>query len=142
MAKDGFDIVTDVMNLINVPSILALLEGGQIDPSVKTTSSSVKGIVVSSLGITNAAEQVGNGNINCYAPPIISTIDDKSVLLPDQSALSTLAKAISPLVDGYRGSNFECWITTMPTVMQDTEGGYFANLQFEYRSSQYNLKNI
>lgn len=46
-----------------------------------------------------------------YAPSIISTGNDKFVLLPDQSVLGTLAKVIKPLVDGYRSSNLECWIT-------------------------------
>ncbi len=42
-----------------------------------------------------------------YEPAFISTVDDKSVSLPIESVLSTLAKVIRPLVDGYRDSNLE-----------------------------------
>lgn len=55
-----------------------------------------------------------------YEPAIISTVDDKSVLLPTQSVLSSLAKVIKPLVDGYRDSNLEDWINIISTVMQNT----------------------
>ena len=65
MGKDNFDIVTDIRALVNVPSILTLLNGGKVDPSVKTTGADVRGIVINSLGITNTAEQIGSGNINC-----------------------------------------------------------------------------
>ena len=96
MAKDGFDAITDVRGLINIPSVLALLgTGGKVDPSIKTTGSDVKGIVVNLLGITNDQDQIAIGNVNCYAPAIISTINGKQVLLPNQAALSTLAKAIT-----------------------------------------------
>lgn len=142
MAKDGFDIVTDVRALINVPSILALLNGGKVDPSIKTTGPEVRGIVVNALGITNSAEQKGAGNVNCYAPAIISTINGKSVGLPDQQVLSTLAKAIKPLIDGVRMPHFECWVDDMPFILRDNDGSYFANISFSYQASQNNFKNI
>jgi hypothetical protein len=133
--KDGFDLVTDVRSLVNIPSVLALLgSGGKVEPSVKTTSSDKKGIVVNSLGITNETDQVGLGNINCYAPAIISTINGKSVSLPDQQALSTLVKAITPLIDDQFKTSFRVWIEEMATIMQDTDGSYFANIQFRYQS--------
>lgn len=142
MTKDGFDIVTDVRALVNVPNVLTLLSGGKVDPSIKTTGSDKKGIVVNSIGITNAKEQKGFGNVNCYAPAIISTINGKQVQLPDQATLSTLVKAIKPLIDGVRMPHFECWVTENATIMQDTDGSYFANIQFEYRATQDNFKNI
>lgn len=143
MYKDGFDVVTDVRSLINIPSILALLgTGGKVDPSIKTTGSDKKGIVVNSIGITNTKEQKGLGNINCYSPAIISKINGKNVSLPDQQALSTLVKVVKPLVDGVRMSHFECWVSEQATIVQDTDGSYFANLPFEYRASQNGFKNI
>lgn len=135
MAKDGFDLVTDVRGLINTGPILALLgTGGKVDPSIKTTSSNVKGIVVNAIGITNDQDQIGFGNVNCYAPAIISNINGKSVSLPDQAALSTLVKAIKPLIDDIYTPTFRVWIEEMGTIMQDTDGSYFANIGFRYQS--------
>lgn len=135
--KDGFDIVTDVRNLINVPEITNLLGyGGKVDPSIKSTGPNSKGVVVNALGITNAQDQIGFGNINCYAPAVISTIDGKSVSLPDQSALSSLAKAIVQLVDDVYRPTFRCWVEDMPVIMQDTDGSYYANIRFRYQSIQ------
>lgn len=144
MPKDGFDIVTDIRSLINIPEVIALLGvGGKVDPSVKTTSSSVKGIVVNSLGITNTADQIGFGNVNCYAPSLPPlTINGKSVSLPDQQSLSTLVKAITPLIDGQYKATFRCWVVENGTIMQDTDGSYFANIRFRYQSIQDNYKNI
>lgn len=140
--KDGFDIVTDVRALLNIPSIIALLGGGKVEPSVKSTEPTVKGIVINSLGITNEADQVGFGNINCYCPAIISTINGKTVSLPDQAALSNLAKAITPLVDEQYKPTFRCWIEEGANIMQDTDGSYFANVKFRYQSIQSNYTNI
>jgi len=142
MAKDTFDIVTDVIGLINTPEVLALLSGGRIDPSVKTTGPEVRGIVVNALGITNSSEQKGAGNVNCYVPAIISTINGKSVSLPNQQVLSTLAKVIKPLIDGQRMPHFESWVDEMPILLKDTDGSYFVNIAFSYQASQNNFKNI
>lgn len=140
--KDGFDIVTDVRGLVNTPAIIALLQGGKVDPSVKTTASNVKGIVVNSIGITNTADQIGYGNVNCYCPSLVSTINGKAVQLPDQSALSTLAKAVKPLIDEIYKPTFRVWIEDLPVIIQDTDGSYFANMKFRYQSIQNNYTNI
>ena len=142
MAKDGFDVVTDIRGLINVQSVLLLLQGGKVDPSIKTTGASKRGIVVNVLGITNAQDQIGFGNINCYAPAIISTIDGKSISLPDQATLSTLAKAIEPLIDDVYTSSFRVWIKEEGIPTQDTDGSYFASIQFGYQSIQDNFKRV
>lgn len=136
MAKDGFDLVTDIIGLVKTGPVLTLLQGGKVDASVKTTASSVKGIVVNAIGITNVADQIGFGNVNCYAPATISTIGGKPVSLPDQLALSTLVKAIKPLIDDIYKPTFRVWIEEMGTIMQDTDGSYFANIAFRYQSIQ------
>ncbi|RZJ84899.1 MAG: hypothetical protein EOO20_20665 [Chryseobacterium sp.] len=140
--KDGFDVVTDVRALINIPNVLALIPGGKVEPSVKSTSSTVKGIVVNSISISNTTDQIGFGNVNCYAPAISSTANGKTVLLPDQQALSTLAKAITPLIDGVYSASFRVWVEDMAVILQDTDGSYFANIRFRYQSIQDNFKNI
>lgn len=143
MAKDGFDAITDVRGLINIPSVLALLgTGGKVDPSIKTTGSDVKGIVVNLLGITNDQDQIAIGNVNCYAPAIISTINGKQVSLPNQAALSTLAKAITPLIDEQYKAKFRVWVEENATIVQDTDGSYFASIKFRYQSLQDNYTNI
>ena len=143
MAKDGFDAITDVRGLINIPSVLALLgTGGKVDPSIKTTGSDVKGIVVNLLGITNEQDQIAIGNVNCYVPAIISTINGKQVSLPNQAALSTLAKAITPLIDEQYKAKFRVWVEENATIVQDNDGSYFASIKFRYQSLQDNYTNI
>lgn len=141
--KDGFDIVKDIKALINIPSIIALLDGGKVDMSVKSTAPTFKGVVINALGINNEADQVGFGNINCYAPALQIPIgDNKYSQLPDQQALSNLAKAITPLVDEQYKPTFRCWIEEAANIMQDTDGSYFANVKFRYQSIQSNYTNI
>lgn len=137
MAKDGFDLVNDVIGLVKIPSILALLGTGcRVDASFKTTGSDKKGIVVSSIGITNVADQIGIGNVNCYVPAISLTVNNKATLLPDHPALTTLAKAIAPLIDEQYHPTFRCWVLENATIMQDNDGSYFANIRFRYQSIQ------
>lgn len=141
--KDVFDMVTDVRKLINVPAIIAVLgAGAKVEPSVKSTEPSVKGIVVNGLSISNTADQIGFGNVNCYAPAIVSTENGKSVSLPDQATLSNLAKAVKPLIDGVFSSTFRVWVESLPTILQDTDGSYFANMTYRYQSIQNNFNNI
>lgn len=142
MAKDGFDVVTDVRALVNVPEILSLLEGGLVEPSIKSTDASVKGIVVNTTGITNTQDQIGYGSVNCYAPPIETTVKGKVQQLPDQAALSTMVKAVKPLIDGIYAENFRIWIEEMGHVYQNTDGSYFASVRYRYQSIQENYKNI
>lgn len=141
--KDGFDVVTDVRGLLNIQTILGLLgTGGKVEPSVKSTASTVKGIVINSLSISNTADQIGFGNVNCYAPAISSTTNGKTVLLPDQASLSTLAKAVTPLIDGVYSTHFRVWVEELAVIVPDTDGSYFANIRFRYQSIQENFKNI
>jgi len=140
--KDVFDMVTDVRSLINIQSIKDLLGGGKIEPSVKSTGKTVKGIVVNGLSISNTADQIGYGNVNCYAPALSSTVDGKVVLLPDQSTLSNLAKAVKNVIDSHFDGEFSCWIEEPGAPMQDTDGSYFANCTYRYEFSQKNFKNI
>ena len=140
--KDGFDVVTDVRGLINVPSIQTMLSGGKVEPSVKSTPSTVKGIVVNSLSITNTADQIGFGNVNCYAPAIISNVLGNNVSSPDQQTLSNLAKAIASLIDGVYSASFRVWVEEGAVILKDTDGSYFANIRFRYQSIQENFKNI
>ncbi|MCZ4244978.1 hypothetical protein [Pedobacter punctiformis] len=141
--KDGFDLVSDVFKLINVSSVQILLgEKGKVEPSVKSTDSSTKGIVVNSISISNTSDQIGFGNVNCYAPSISSTVNGKAVQLPDQATLSNLVKAVKPLIDGIYKPTFRVWIEELGVILQDTDGSYFANLTFRYQSIQDNYTNI
>lgn len=142
MAKDAFDVITDIRELINIPVIKDMISGGKIEPSVKSTAQSLKGVVINCMGITNAADQIAYGNVNCYCPSILSTISGKSVQLPDQLALSNLAKAIVPLIDEQYKPTFRCWIEDLPEIVQDTDGSYFASIGFRYQSVQKNFTNI
>ncbi|RQO79135.1 hypothetical protein DBR40_05290 [Pedobacter sp. KBW01] len=141
--KDVFDMVTDVRKLIDVPAITALLgTGARVEASIKSTGPSVKGIIVNGLSISNTADQIGFGNVNCYAPAISSTVNGKTVLLADQETLSNLAKAVKPLIDGIYMTDFRVWVESLPTITQDTDGSYFANMTYRYQSIQNNFNNI
>lgn len=142
MAKDGFDVVTDVRGLVNVPSIISLLQGGLVEPSIKSTDASVMGIVVNSTGITNTQDQIGFGSVNCYAPAIETTVNGKVQQLPDQASLSAMVKAVKPLIDGIYEETFRVWVEDMGNVYQNPDGSYFASVRYRYQSIQDNYKNI
>jgi hypothetical protein len=138
--KDCFDVTTDVRGLLNVPSITNLLgPNGNIYQTERPSGrANMTDLVINCLGVTNEALQKGSGNINAYAPAIVSN----TVKLADQLRLSALAKAIIPLIDAQYKSSFQTWLDEVPTVMQDTDGSYFVNIPFEYQSVQTEFKNI
>lgn len=140
--KDGFDVVTDVRNLINIQTVQQMLNGGKVEPSIKSTASSIKGIVVNSITISNDQDQVGFGNVNCYAPPLESNVNSNTLPLPDQATLSTLAKTVTALIDGVYTPSFRVWVDNGAQILKDTDGSYFANIRFRYQSIQSNYKRI
>jgi hypothetical protein len=139
--KDGFDVVTDVRSLINVPAVLSLITG-KVYPGVRPSSSIKSDIVVRTNGGTNTQDQAFYVYINCYYPNETPTIDGKLQSLPDYAKLSTLAKAITPLVEEVYKSTFRCWIEETPILMQDTDGAYFISIRLRYQSIQSNYNNI
>lgn len=139
--KDGFDVVTDVRGLINVPGILSLITG-KIYPGARPSKSIKSDIVVRTNGGTNTQDQAFYVYINCYYPNLASTTDGNPQSLPDYEKLSTLAKAITPLVDEVYKPTFRCWIEETPILMQDPDGAYFTSIRLRYQSIQSNYNNI
>lgn len=140
--KDGFDVVSDVRGLVNIPEVINLLKGGIVHPSIKSDGPEIPGIVVNCSSIINTVDQLGRGNVNCYAPAIKSKVNGKPVLFPDQELLNILAKAVKPLIDGIYKPTFRVWVEDMPVILQDTDGSYYSNIRFRYQSIQSNFNNI
>lgn len=138
--KDGFDLVTDVISLINVPAVLSLIDG-QIWPFEKTGDTEHTEIVVNSIGVTNTELQIGDGNVNVYAPYKVTNIYGKDWLLPDHVKLDTLAKVIVPLIDTQFKDTFNTEVVTTEMI-QDTNGIWFLNIKIKYYSIQNNYQNI
>jgi hypothetical protein len=141
--KDSFDMGTDVRSLINVPAILSLIDG-KIYPDNRPTGRGAKtDIVVNILGVNNLQFQKGTANINIYAPNLKTTQEDGSVqYLPNYAKLTTIAKAIYPLVESQYLPQFNTQVTDTGTLLQDTDGSWFVSMQLSYQSFQTNYQNI
>ncbi|WP_183560686.1 hypothetical protein [Mucilaginibacter sp. SP1R1] len=141
--KNGFDMVTDVRSLINVPAVLDLIDG-EIYPDARPTGRQfMTDIVVNSLGVNNAVFQKGTPNINIYAPNMITTQPDGSVQqLPNYVRLSEIVKAITTCVETQYRETFNTEITDPGTLLQDADGNWFASMQLAYQSIQSNYQNI
>ncbi len=142
MGKTTFDMVEDVRGLLNVSTVTSLLNGGLVEPELKSTPQDVKGIVIGALGITGSQIQVGNGNVNIHAPMIESKVNGKPIFLPDQEFFSNLTKVIKSLLDGITAPTFKLEITSCSGIIQDADGSYFANLRYRYTSTQKRYKKI
>lgn len=142
MAKNGFDVVSDVRSLLNVQGVISLLEGGFVEPNIKSTDRYVRGIVVNTTGISNTQDQIALGSINCYAPSIEATVMGRQVQLPDQATLSLLVKAVEPLIDNIHRASFRVWVWDNGRIFQDADGSYFATIRYRYQSLQENYKRI
>jgi len=139
--KNGFEVVNDVRALINVQPVLGLITGA-IYPGQRPSNSTKSDIVVRTNGGTNSQDQAFYVYINCYYPSISSTIDGKLQSLPDYAKLSTLAKAIEPLVDSQFKATFRCWVDETANLVQDSDGSFFISIRVRYQSIQENYKNI
>jgi hypothetical protein len=138
--RDSFDITIDVSTMLDVPAIRTLIgTDGEIYQSERPSGRTDKtDIVVNAWGITNDALQKGSGNINIYAPGIISGHS----MVADQAKLLSISRAIYPLIDSQYRTNYQTWIEYSATIMRDTDGSWFVNMPFEYQSVQDNFKNI
>ena len=139
--KDGLDIVQDITSLINVPAVLAAIDGG-IWPDVRPDNSNKTDLVVNALGATNDYMQRGFGNINIYVPNVLHMIDSKPQSFPNHKELNNLVKIIKPLVESQDRETFSTELDESPTLMKDRDGSWFINIRLKYRSVQVNYKNI
>jgi len=138
--RDSFDITIDVRGLLNVPSIISLLGAdGKIYQTERPTGRALfTDLVVNSLGITNEQVQQGAGNVNCYVPSITSG----GVKIADQAKTMIIARVVLSLLDERYMTNYQTWIQDENTLMQDTDGSFFYNIPFRYRSMQTNFKRV
>lgn len=141
--KDGFDMVTDVRSLINVPAVLALIDG-KIYPDTRPTGRLLKvDIVINSLGVNNSQFQKGTPNINIYAPNLKTTQEDGSVQYgPNYAKLVALKNAIRPLVEAQWKATFRTEVTDPGTLLQDADGSWFISMQLSYESYNKQFNNF
>lgn len=126
----------DVRSLINVPSILNMLDGGKIYPDVRPANRTDQvDIVVNTLGINNSPFQKGTSNINIYAP----SLEDGR---PNYEKLTGISKAILPLIDTQWKLNFRTEVTDPGTLLRDADGTWFLSMQLGYESYNKQFNNI
>jgi hypothetical protein len=134
--KDVFDMVTDVRSLVNVSAITSLING-KVFPSIRPDGrSAIADIVVNGLSITNTQQQIGSGNVNGYVPKV----EVDGVMVPDQTKLSELGKAIATNIDNAYRNTFRVFVDGGAEPMRDTDGSYFVNVPFKYYSIQDNYQ--
>jgi hypothetical protein len=132
--KDCFDVTSDVISLINVPEVLAEING-KIYADDRPDGSQAIDIVVNCLGINNTQNQNGSGNVNIYAKNLDSG-------RPNSIVLRRLCRLISLCLDGQYRDTFNVSILDAGIVYKDTDGSHFVNIPFNYRSIQTNFKKI
>lgn len=144
--KDGFDMVTDVWALINIPSVTSLLgAGGVVWRDVKPANRGANycDIVVNSLGVTNSQMQRGIANVNIFVPTIARQQPDGSKQpMPDREKLNAITKAVQPLLDTRWMPTFHTEIEDTGDPVQDTDGSWYVNIELNYYSIQTNYQNI
>ena len=139
--KDGFDIVTDIRSLINIPSITGLITG-KIWPTELPSGRTETDIAINSLGITNTQDQIGHGNVNIHAPNLIETVGGKSYPMPNQALLNSISKAVTPYLDGQYRPSFRTKVEEAGQLLQDTDGSWFVNIRVKYYSLQTDFKHV
>jgi hypothetical protein len=140
--KDGFDLVTDIRSLINIPEITGLIDG-KIYPNLRPDNSTKTDIVINSTTINNTQNQIGYGNINVYVPTIsVANGNGGQQQFPDQAKMNTMCKAITPYVESQYRATFRTEVQDAGNIYQDTDGSWFINIRLKYRSLQDNYKNI
>jgi hypothetical protein len=132
--KDGFDVVTDIRSLINVPAILSMIDG-KVYPDVRPSNSKTTDIVVNSLGVTNRVFQKGTANVNIYVPNL-------DFGMPNHTKLNAICKALKPLLESQFKLTFNTSIEDPGTLLQDADGSWFVSIQVNYYSMQDDYQNI
>lgn len=140
--KDGFDLVTDLRSLVNVPEITGLIDG-KIYNSFRPNNSNKTDIVVNSITISNTQDQIGYGNINIYVPAL-SAPDGigGQQQVPDMAKMNSLCKSVTPLVETQFRNTFRTEVEDAGNIYQDTDGSWFVNIRIKYYSIQNNYQNI
>lgn len=139
--KDAFDVMTDVRSLINVPAFSSLITGG-IWPNNRPNNSTKIDVVVGVASVSNTQIQRAYGNVNIYVPTI-STPDGKGgqQQTPDYAKMNALCKAAIPLLDVQYKQTFELEVDQAGSIFQDTDGSWFINIPYNYRSYNKEFNN-
>ena len=137
--RDSFDVTQDVRSLLNVSAITTILgTDGKIFQTERVAGRSLMtDLVINCLGVTITTLQKGAGNVNCYVP----TITSGSAKIADQNKMMILSRAVIAAINEKYTTNFQTWVEDTPTIVQDTDGTYFVNVQFRYQAVN-NYKNI
>jgi hypothetical protein len=140
--KDGFDLVTDLRGLVNVPDITALIDG-KIYPNIRPNNSTKTDIVINSVTINNSQDQIGYGNVNVYVPTIAGASGNGGQQqFPDYAKMNAICKAITPYVETQYRDTFRTEVEAAGNIYQDTDGSWFINIRIKYRSIQTDYQNI
>lgn len=141
--KTEFDMVTDIIGVIDVPAIKSLINGVIIGFN-RPKSSKKSDVVVTSLALTNEPLQEGIANINVHFPNLgnISFDNVADNTQPDSVNIDQVCKAIIPLINGKDFETFSIFIDEPPMITRDNDGGWFGNIRAYYNSFQNDYKNI
>lgn len=140
--KDGFDVVKEVISLINVPAVTSQISG-KIWPHMMPGGLKTVNIVVGVMLVNNEFIQYSPVNIRVHAPNVEITQANGTIYRgPDLVTLNKIVKIISPLVDTQWKFDFWTEIVGAGTIFQDSDGSWFSLIKVDWRHLQSNYKNI
>lgn len=138
--KDSFDVMADVISLIDKPEVTNLIDGS-IWSNARPDNSSKTDIVVGCSAPSNEQRQVSYGYVNIYVP-VMAALDGAGKPLVGYGKMKTLGKVVSQLLDTQFGDTFQVVVEEAPDIERDTDGSLFVHISFQYSSYQTDYKNI
>lgn len=119
----GIDTVIDFYQVLNVPSITSLLNGGGVWRYQRPLNSTFVDVVVSMPEYVGGSFNVSQIEINVHSPNIqnFEPIGIPDPTHPDVAKLREVTNAIIPLLGGYT-------LKVAGKVVQDTDGHWYSNI--------------
>ncbi len=138
--KDTFDVMADVISLLNQPEFTALVDGA-IWANARPNNSAKTDVVVGCSAPSNDHTQVSYGFVNIYVPEK-EIPNGAGQLVPHYEKMRELCKAALPLLDTQFRYSFQLEVETSGEIEQDADNSWFVHIGFKYTSIQTNYQNI
>jgi hypothetical protein len=134
--KDCFDIVEDVVSLIDLPEVHSAITG-KIWEHVMPGNRKVSDIIVKALFVSNDHIQHGIVNVKIHCPELFI----QGSWLPDLRTFGSIADVLTPLLDNQYKHSFWTEIDRQ-NVSKTLEGKSMYVIRLHYYSYNQDYKNI
>jgi len=134
--KDCFDIVSDVVSLIDVPAVHSVITG-KIWKHFMPGNREASDIIVKTLFCSNDAIQHGIVNVKIHCPEILSG----GQWIGDLKAMNTISEVLTQLLDNRYAESF--WLDIdRQNVSRTLDGKSMYVIRLHYYSYNAEYKNI